>query len=333
MKQGYWSRIWRRFKKNRLSLAGLCIVAFLFMTAIFAPFIANDKPYIYKTAEKTYFPIFFDYPELTATGFKAERADGAFMIFPPIKYSPSEYDLDSVVTPPDSKHIFGTDEQGRDLAARMIHGARVSIFVGFVAVFIYVSIGIFFGAIAGYYGGRVDIVISRVIEIVICFPTFFLILTVLALFDKSLLKFDKTGMLGIMVVIGLTGWTGIARIVRGEFLKLRESDFVTAARAVGAKDFSIIAKHILPNSLAPVLVSATFGVASTILIESSLSFLGFGVQPPTPSWGDILSQSRDFMDFAWWLTLIPGVAIFITITSYNLIGEGLQDAIDPRGMK
>jgi peptide/nickel transport system permease protein len=135
-----------------------------------------------------------------------------------------------------------------------------------------------------------------------------------------------------MVVIGLTSWTGIARIVRGEFLKLREMDFVTASRAVGARDPWIIARHILPNSLAPVLVSATFGIASTILIESSLSFLGFGVQPPTPSWGDILSQSRIFMDFAWWLTLIPGFAIFITITAYNLVGEGLQDAIDPKAI-
>ena len=135
-----------------------------------------------------------------------------------------------------------------------------------------------------------------------------------------------------MVVIGLTSWTGIARIVRGEFLKLRETDFVMASRAVGARDAWIIVRHILPNSLAPVLVSATFGIASTILIESSLSFLGFGVQPPTPSWGDILSQSRVFMDFAWWLTLIPGFAIFITITAYNLVGEGLQDAIDPKSI-
>jgi len=150
------------------------------------------------------------------------------------------------------------------------------------------------------------------------------ILTILALVGPSLTS--------VMVVIGLTGWTGIARIVRGEFLKLREADFVVASRALGARDGWIIVRHVLPNSLAPVLVSATFGIASTILIESSLSFLGFGVQPPTPSWGDILSQSRDFMDFAWWLTIIPGTAIFITITAYNLVGEGLQDAIDPKSL-
>ena len=167
-----------------------------------------------------------------------------------------------------------------------------------------------------------DIIISRIIEIVMCFPTFFLILTILALWGQSLFN--------VMIVIGITGWTGIARIVRGEFFKLREQDFVMASKALGAKDFWIIFKHILPNAMAPVMVSATFGIASTILIESSLSFLGFGVQPPTPSWGDILSQSRDFIDFAWWLTLIPGFAIFITITSYNLVGEGLQDALDPK---
>lgn len=330
-KTGYWGNVWRQFKKNRLSVAGLCIVVFLFATAIFAPFIANDDPYIYVTSDKVYFPIVIDYPELRNVDLR-EDADG-FTIFPPIKYSPTEYDLDYIVSPPGRVHYLGTDEQGRDLAARMIHGSRVSIFVGFVAVFIYVSIGIIIGAIAGYYGGRVDMMISRIIEIVMCFPTFFLILTVIALFGQELMRFDSSGMLAIMVVIGITGWTGIARIVRGEFLKLRETDYVTAARAVGARDHTIILKHILPNSLAPVFVAATFGIASTILIESSLSFLGFGVQPPTPSWGDILSQSRDFMDFAWWLTLIPGVAIFITITSYNLIGEGLQSAIDPKSVK
>jgi peptide/nickel transport system permease protein len=275
--------------------------------------------------------LFVDYLELKDIDLR--KTGKGLKIFPPVKYSPSEYDLDSIVAPPSFRHFLGTDEQGRDLAARMIHGSRVSIFVGFVAVFIYVTIGIIIGAAAGYYGGYVDIFISRIIEIVICFPTFFLILTVIALFDKSMMKIDSSGMLGIMIVIGITSWTGIARIVRGEFLKLREADFVTAARAIGASDFSIILKHILPNSLAPVLVSATFGIASTILIESSLSFLGFGVQPPTPSWGDILSQSRDFMDFAWWLTLIPGFAIFITITSYNLIGDALQSAIDPKSVK
>jgi len=322
--QGYWNNVWRNFKKNRLSFIGLLVVSVLFFVALLAPLIANDNPYIYIVEDHIYFPIFFDYPEIQGKDLRKEKYKG-FKIFPPIAYSYSEYDLDSIVLPPGRRHFLGTDEQGRDLAARIIYGTRVSILVGFIAVSIYVLIGMIIGAIAGYYGGWVDIVISRFIEIVICFPTFFLILTMLALVGPSLVN--------VMVVIGLTGWTGIARIIRGEFLKLREMDYVIASKALGSRNLRIILRHILPNSLAPVLVTATFGVASTILIESSLSFLGFGVQPPTPSWGDILSQSRDFIDFAWWLTLIPGLLIFITITAYNLVGEGFQDAIDPKSKK
>ncbi len=324
MRRSFWIHVWRDFKRNRLAFAGFIIVAFLFSVAILAPLIANSRPYIYAGNGKVYFPIFFNYDELKDADLRLDKYDG-FKVFPPVRYTYSEYDLDYIVSGPSSKHLLGTDEQGRDLAARMLYGTRISILVGFIAVFIYVTIGIIIGSIAGFYGGIIDLIISRFIEIIMCFPTFFLILTVLALIGPSLVN--------VMVVIGLTGWTGIARIVRGEFLKLREYDFVVASRASGAKDSRIIIRHILPNALAPVFVSATFGIASTILIESSLSFLGFGVQPPTPSWGDILSQSREFMDFAWWLTLIPGLAIFLTITSYNLVGEGLQDALDPKSVK
>jgi peptide/nickel transport system permease protein len=237
-------------------------------------------------------------------------------------HSPTAYDLDSVLRPPSAVHWLGTDEEGRDVFARMIFGTRVSLTVGLISVALYVLIGVLLGALAGYFGGWVDTVVSRAIEVMICFPTFFLILAVLAFVGPSLVN--------IMVVIGLTSWPGIARLVRGEFLKLRKQDFVMAGKVVGAGNTRIIFRHILPNSLAPVFVSATFGVASSILIESSLSFLGFGVQPPTPSWGEILSQSRDFMDIAWWLAFFPGLAIFISITAYNLVGEGLRDAIDPR---
>ncbi len=323
MSLSYKQRVWQNFRQSGLSMAALTVVVMLFVIAIAAPLISNSKPYIFidETSGKVYLPIIFNNSDLANKDLRLDKYKG-FKIFPPIKYSYSEYDLNSIVAPPSKDHILGTDEQGRDLAARMIHGTTVSIFVGFIAVFIYFSIGIIIGAIAGYYGGIADLIISRFIEIVICFPSFFLILTILALWGPSLIS--------VMIVIGITGWTGIARIVRGEFLKIRELDFVKASRAVGAKVYWIILKHILPNALPPVLVSATFGIASTILVESSLSFLGFGVQPPTPSWGDILSQSRDFMDFAWWLTLFPGLAIFITITAYNILGEGLQDALDPK---
>jgi peptide/nickel transport system permease protein len=235
---------------------------------------------------------------------------------------PSGYDLSSVLQVPSAAHWLGTDDQGRDVASRMIHGCRISISVGFVAVGLYVLIGIIIGGIAGYFGGWLDIVFSRLIEVVICFPVFFLILTVLAFIGPSIYN--------IMIVIGITSWTGIARLVRGEFLKQRSQDYVQAARVLGGGPTRIMFRHILPNSMAPVLVSATFGIAGAILIESSLSFLGFGVQPPTPSWGDLLSQSRSYMDIAWWLTFFPGMAIFMTITAFNLVGEGLRDAIDPR---
>lgn len=237
-------------------------------------------------------------------------------------YSPTAYNLDESLMAPSMAHWLGTDEQGRDVLSRLIYGSRISLSIGFVAVAIYVALGIFLGALAGYYGGLVDIVISRFIEVMYCFPTFFLILAVLA--------FIGPGIYNIMIVIGLTSWPGIARLVRGDFLRLRSQDFVQASIASGASDWRVMFRHLLPNALAPVLVSATFGVAAAILVESSLSYLGFGVPPYVPTWGGILSQAQEFIDIAWWLLISPGALIFITIVAYNLVGEALRDAIDPR---
>jgi peptide/nickel transport system permease protein len=217
---------------------------------------------------------------------------------------------------------MGTDNLGRDIASRMIHGAGISLKVGFVAVGIALLIGVLVGALAGYYGGAVDILISRLIEVVMCFPFFFLILSVIAFLPPSIFN--------IMIVIGITRWTGIARYARGEFLRLKNQEFTEAARALGVTDRKIIFRHILPNSLAPVLVSATFGIANAILIEAALSFLGLGIQPPTASWGGILSLAKQFIEVAWWLATFPGLAIFITVTAYNILGEGLRDATDPQ---
>jgi peptide/nickel transport system permease protein len=206
---------------------------------------------------------------------------------------------------------------------RLIHGSRISLSVGFVAVGISTVLGIFFGAILGYFGGRVDFFGMRIVEIMMAIPTFFLIITIVAFFPRSLFN--------IMFIIGITSWTGDARFIRAEFLKLRKQDFVQAAQSLGLPLRSILFRHMLPNGIAPVLVNATFGIAEAIFIEAALSFLGFGVAPPTPSWGQMLSLGVSTTGrFLWWLTIFPGVAIFITVLAYNLVGESLRDAIDPR---
>ena len=247
----------------------------------------------------------------------------SFKLLPLIPYSPIETTPDQF-SPPSWKHPCGTDSTGRDIAARMLHGARISLSIGFISQSIALLIGITLGGTAGYYRGWIDIGVSRFIEIIECFPSLLLILVAISLFES------QNNMFYIMLVIGLTSWTGMARLVRGEFLRLSSQPFTLAAQAVGAGDVRIILRHLLPNALGPILVAVTFGVASAILIESSLSFLGFGMQAPTPSWGDILSESRRYIDFAWWLAFFPGLAILITIMSYNFVGEGLRDAVDPR---
>jgi peptide/nickel transport system permease protein len=237
-------------------------------------------------------------------------------------YDPNFIDLKQVLMPPSPAHLLGTDTLGRDVLSRIIYGSQVSLKVGFVAVGLATLIGLLVGAMAGYYGGLVDQLLMRLVDLMLCFPTFFLILAVIAILEPSIWN--------IMVVIGLTSWMGVARLVRAEFLSLREREFVTAARALGARDARIICKHMLPNALAPVMVSATLGVAGAILTESALSFLGLGVQPPTPSWGNILTAGKDNIEIAWWLSVFPGLAILITVMSYNLLGEGIREAIDPR---
>jgi peptide/nickel transport system permease protein len=237
-------------------------------------------------------------------------------------HDPGKTGVSLKLTPPSSKHYLGTDQLGRDVFSRMLYGSRVSLSVGFVAVAISIFIGILVGAIAGYYSGWVDSLLMRFVDIMLCFPSFFLILTVVALLGPSLFK--------VMAVIGITSWMGTSRFVRAEFLSLRERDFVQAAKGLGVNDLRIIFHHILPNALAPVFVTATLDVATAILVEAGLSFLGFGVQPPAPSWGNILTEGRTYIFDAWWLTLFPGLAILITVLSFNLLGEGLRDALDPR---
>jgi len=269
---------WRYFKRNRLAIFGLIVIAVLFLIAGLAAFFAP--------------------------------------------YDPGQTNVALKLNRPSLHHYLGTDQLGRDVFSRMLYGSRVSLSVGFVAVAISIIIGILVGAVAGYYGGWTDNILMRFVDTMLCFPTFFLILTVVALLGPGIFK--------IMVVIGITSWMGTSRFVRAEFLSLRERDFTQAAKALGVKDLRIIFRHILPNALAPVFVTATLDVATAILVEAGLSFLGFGVQPPAPSWGNILTEGRTYIFDAWWLTVFPGLAILITVLSFNLLGEGLRDALDPR---
>lgn len=234
-------------------------------------------------------------------------------------YDPGEINIDNILIGPSSEHILGTDSLGRDLFSRMVYGTRISLLVGLIAVGISAIIGIILGSLAGYYGRWVDVVVMRFVDTMLCFPTFFLILAVIALLEPSIAN--------IMIVIGVTSWMGVARLIRAEILSLKERDFIYAEKAIGASDFRIITRHLIPNAMAPVLVSITLGVAAAILVESSLSFLGIGVQPPIPSWGNILSDGKSVMGAAWWMVVCPGVAIFITVLGYNLLGEGIREKL------
>ncbi len=246
--------------------------------------------------------------------------DGVSSIFPPVEYSYRLTDTGAVAKAPTWEHLLGTDDRGRDVFTRMVYGTRISLTIGILAVAIYTTIGMILGGIAGFFGGRVDALVLRLVEVMICFPTFFLILTLRGFVTKA-------SVFHIMLIIGLTGWTGIARLVRGEFLRLKGQDFVQAAIALGFDQRRIIFRHLMPNAMGPVLVSATFGVAGAIILEASLSFLGLG--PTTaPSWGQIMTVGRRL--HAWTLILAPGFAIFVTVSLLNLVGEGFRDALDPK---
>jgi peptide/nickel transport system permease protein len=237
-------------------------------------------------------------------------------------WDPSRLDTKRILAPPSNSHWLGTDQLGRDVLSRVLYGARISLAVGFVSVGIAMLIGVLLGSAAGYHGGMVDTVIMRLVDLMLVFPRFFLLLAVLALLKPSIWT--------IMSIIGLTGWMGVARLVRAEFLTLREREFVIWSESIGAGALRVVFRHILPNALAPVLVAMTLGIPAAILTESGLSFLGLGVQPPYATWGNILNDGKDVLEVAWWMTLYPGLAILITVLSYNLMGEGIRDALDPR---
>ena len=237
-------------------------------------------------------------------------------------WDPNKPDTRRILAGPSASHWLGTDQLGRDVLSRVLYGARISLAVGFISVGIAAVIGIILGSAAGYHGGLADAVIMRVVDLMLVFPRFFLLLAVLAFLQPSIWT--------IMAVIGVTGWMGVARLVRAEFLTLKEREFVIWSESVGASASRVIFRHILPNAMAPVLVAMTLGIPAAILTESGLSFLGLGVQPPYATWGNILNDGKDSIEIAWWMTVYPGLAILVTVLSYNLLGEGIRDALDPR---
>jgi peptide/nickel transport system permease protein len=235
---------------------------------------------------------------------------------------PNLTNLEQKLLPPSSHHWLGTDNLGRDVLSRMLHGASISLTVGLIAVAVSLGIGMVVGAIAGYFGGITDQILMRSVDALLCFPTFFLILTAVALLGPSLIN--------IVVVIGLVSWTGTARLVRGEFLTLRETEYVKGARVLGQNSWNIITRHILPNAAAPILVTAVLGIPDAILSEAGLSFLGFGVQPPQATWGNIIADGKTYLLDAWWLILFPGLAILIASLSFYLAGDALREAAESR---
>ncbi len=305
-----WLILFRRsLFKTLLRLAILHVVVFLFVIPEAYPGRPN--------------PLYVKRPILNYTAeIKLQKAKGekVFALFPPIAFHYRSTNPSESVAPPSSKHLLGADKQGRDVLARMLYGVRISLTIGVVAVSIYVLIGVLLGALSGYFGGWIDILISRAIEVMICIPTFFLILALAAIIQQR-------SIFHVMIIIGITSWTGVARLVRAEFLKLKNLEYAQAALALGLPRWRIIFRHILPNALAPVLVTATFGVAGAILIESSLAFLGLG-DVTAPSWGETLNQGR--LEQQIWLILWPGLAIFFVVSVFNMVGEGLRDALDPK---
>jgi peptide/nickel transport system permease protein len=237
--------------------------------------------------------------------------------------NPFEQNLLMRLHAPSRLYWFGTDELGRDVFSRMLYGVRVSLSIGFVSALISIAIGTVVGLVSGFWRGWTDVVLMRIVDVVLCFPTLFLILMVLAVLAKP-------SIMVVMVVIALTSWAGLARLVRGEVLSIRERDFMSVARGLGLSKFRLLFVHLLPNVISPILVAATLTVGSAILTESALSFLGLGVQPPMPSWGNVLASGKDFIHIAWWLSLFPGLAILFTVLAFNLLGEGLRDVLDPR---
>jgi peptide/nickel transport system permease protein len=323
-------RIWQTLRKRPPFRMGIGALGGVLLVCLLADLIAGDLPVVARFRGHTFvLPALFRPPALLPYDNQRLRremslAAGDWVWMPLCEYGPEQQPqiLRPPPASPDGTHWLGTDDRGRDVFARLVHGTRVSLAVGLVSVAIYVLIGLLLGVLGGYGGGRVDWLICRLIELGLTFPTFFLILIIMGLLER-------TSLVTLMVVLGLTRWTDVARLVRAEVLRLKQMDFILAARASGAGPAHVMFRHLVPNALSPVVVNATFGVASAILAEAALSFLGFGAPPPVASWGEVLGQAMQHPD-RWWLSVCPGLLLFVTLMSLNLVGEALRDALDPR---
>ncbi len=323
----------RQLRGSRLAFVGSMVIACLALVAVFADLLASDLPIACRLGGTTYVLPNLTHPAALAAYDNArvedELGQGDWAIYPLVRFGPTQTSARGrieALRPPalfgGDGHPLGTDDRGRDVFARLVHGARSSLTVGLIAVVAFVGIGAALGALAGFYGGAVDSIVSRLVETLTAFPTLVLVLVVQALLRRP-------SMVTMLLAIGLTRWTEVARLVRAEVLLVTSQDYVMAARALGARPLRVLRRHVLPNAIAPILVAATFGIASVVLIEASLTFLRVGLPPPTPSWGETLSEARDHAG-AWWLLVLPGFAVFTTVVALNLVGEALRDALDPR---
>jgi len=332
---GAWTIAFGQLRRSRLAFIGTTVMACFAMVAILADLLASDLPIACRLHQKTYvLPNLTRPPALAAYDCQRtedELGEGDWAIYPLVRFGPTQTSargrIDALMPPfsttaGELSHPLGTDDRGRDVFARLVHGARTSLTVGLLSVVAFIGIGGVLGALAGFYGGFIDSIVARLIETLTAFPTIVLVLVVQGLVAHPTLS-------TMLLAIGLTRWTEVARLVRAEVMLVVSQEYVLAARALGARPWRVLAKHVLPNAVAPMLVAATFGVASVVLIEASLTFLRVGVPPPTPSWGEMLSEARDHA-LAWWLLLLPGFAVFTTVVALNLVGEALRDALDPR---
>lgn len=323
---------WKRFKANKAASISSILLILCVVLTYASPMIANSKPLIIKYKGSTYFPVFSEYhptelgitDSLVVNYRELDLGEDGYAVWPVIKWDPyeSNENVDSYPAPPSSSNLFGTDDRGRDVLTRLLYGFKYSIEYAFLVWFLCTILGILSGGIMGFYGGKVDLVGQRFVEILSTVPQFFLLLILISIFNPTLIL--------LVVISTLFGWIPISYYVRGEFLKNRKQEFVEAAKGLGATNKRIIFKHILPNSLAPVITYAPFVISGNIIGLASLDYLGFGLEVPTPSWGELLAQAQQNYTVAWWLAVYPSLCLFISLTMMNLIGEGVRDALDPK---